>query len=210
MSLFVFYLFISNYFCIILLYYFHIYLLLVFLFYFFFFFFFFYFLYCFSFFFFFFQAEDGIRDKLVTGVQTCALPISFEDAAQADRNDTRVGHAVARALRLAGQHPGARERAAARDHPVARFDPDARRRVDAGAATAPGRGARHARRRRAPTYPGHSRNGPLANRGGRRRGQAAGHEPEHASEPDGEAGHRAAALSHRGVPGSPISCAKAG
>src|SRR5712672_4477402 len=29
----------------------------------------------FCFFFFFFQAEDGIRDKLVTGVQTCALPI---------------------------------------------------------------------------------------------------------------------------------------
>src|SRR5258708_27934894 len=29
-----------------------------------------------SFFFFFFQAEDGIRDDLVTGVQTCALPIS--------------------------------------------------------------------------------------------------------------------------------------
>src|SRR2546425_12657147 len=26
---------------------------------------------------FFFQAEDGIRDKLVTGVQTCALPIFF-------------------------------------------------------------------------------------------------------------------------------------
>src|SRR5207247_7548848 len=25
---------------------------------------------------FFFQAEDGIRDPLVTGVQTCALPIS--------------------------------------------------------------------------------------------------------------------------------------
>src|SRR5438552_12047742 len=30
------------------------------------------------FFFFFFQAEDGIRDDLVTGVQTCALPISSE------------------------------------------------------------------------------------------------------------------------------------
>src|SRR5205085_8534446 len=29
---------------------------------------------CFSFFFF--QAEDGIRDLTVTGVQTCALPIS--------------------------------------------------------------------------------------------------------------------------------------
>src|SRR5256885_8431569 len=28
------------------------------------------------FFFFFFQAEDGIRDYKVTGVQTCALPIS--------------------------------------------------------------------------------------------------------------------------------------
>src|SRR6266849_9846789 len=27
--------------------------------------------------FFFFQAEDGIRDPLVTGVQTCALPISL-------------------------------------------------------------------------------------------------------------------------------------
>src|SRR5216683_1807275 len=29
------------------------------------------------FFFFFFQAEDGIRDLIVTGVQTCALPISI-------------------------------------------------------------------------------------------------------------------------------------
>src|SRR5206468_4402985 len=33
--------------------------------------------------FFFFQAEDGIRDLIVTGVQTCALPIlarlSFQD-----------------------------------------------------------------------------------------------------------------------------------
>src|SRR2546425_3591569 len=33
----------------------------------------------FFFYFFFFQAEDGIRDKLVTGVQTCALPISRAD-----------------------------------------------------------------------------------------------------------------------------------
>ena len=32
------------------------------------------FLFCFVFFFFF-QAEDGIRDVAVTGVQTCALPI---------------------------------------------------------------------------------------------------------------------------------------
>src|SRR5437660_12053583 len=37
---------------------------------------------CFSFFFFFFffQAEDGIRDGHVTGVQTCALPILYPDA----------------------------------------------------------------------------------------------------------------------------------
>src|SRR2546425_12730088 len=34
-------------------------------------------------FFFFFQAEDGIRDKLVTGVQTCALPISRQGHAGA-------------------------------------------------------------------------------------------------------------------------------
>src|SRR5207237_2246754 len=31
---------------------------------------------CSSFYAFFFQAEDGIRDSSVTGVQTCALPIS--------------------------------------------------------------------------------------------------------------------------------------
>src|SRR5256885_9217710 len=30
--------------------------------------------------FFFFQAEDGIRDYKVTGVQTCALPISLQEA----------------------------------------------------------------------------------------------------------------------------------
>src|SRR5205823_11502192 len=33
---------------------------------------------------FFFQAEDGIRDKLVTGVQTCALPISVHIRRVAD------------------------------------------------------------------------------------------------------------------------------
>src|SRR5207245_6982853 len=38
---------------------------------------------------FFFQAEDGIRDATVTGVQTCALPISanseFQPSSQAGR-----------------------------------------------------------------------------------------------------------------------------
>src|SRR6266567_6709857 len=44
-------------------------------------------------FFFFFQAEDGIRDLTVTGVQTCALPI-FRVAAAAresgERQATRI------------------------------------------------------------------------------------------------------------------------
>src|SRR5688572_32459094 len=40
-----------------------------------FFFFFLFVFFVFFFFFFFFQAEDGIRDLTVTGVQTCALPI---------------------------------------------------------------------------------------------------------------------------------------
>src|SRR5205085_7523994 len=39
-----------------------------------------------SVFFFFFQAEDGIRDLTVTGVQTCALPIcSNRSAVHVDR-----------------------------------------------------------------------------------------------------------------------------
>src|SRR5216683_1985203 len=37
------------------------------------------------FFVFFFQAEDGIRDLIVTGVQTCALPI-FQRCERATRN----------------------------------------------------------------------------------------------------------------------------
>src|SRR6266496_4869968 len=40
----------------------------------------------FLFFFFFFQAEDGIRDLYVTGVQTCALPISGRAKAQQRRD----------------------------------------------------------------------------------------------------------------------------
>src|SRR2546430_4252298 len=35
-------------------------------------------MFCGVFFFFFFQAEDGIRDLTVTGVQTCALPIALD------------------------------------------------------------------------------------------------------------------------------------
>src|SRR2546427_4360333 len=35
--------------------------------------------------FFFFQAEDGIRDLTVTGVQTCALPIAWRSASAAPK-----------------------------------------------------------------------------------------------------------------------------
>src|SRR5205823_1255245 len=38
---------------------------------------------------FFFQAEDGIRDKLVTGVQTCALPISTPPSASVSNPASR-------------------------------------------------------------------------------------------------------------------------
>src|SRR5689334_23978523 len=50
-------------------------IIFMFLFYFFFFFIVIFYMLFFFFFFFFFQAEDGIRDGTVTGVQTCALPI---------------------------------------------------------------------------------------------------------------------------------------
>src|SRR5690606_40152502 len=55
--------------------------------------------------FFFFQAEDGIRGFHVTGVQTCALPILFDDvdvrhspALQAALGDYFARHGVASLL----------------------------------------------------------------------------------------------------------------
>src|SRR3989440_3870961 len=54
-------------------------------------------------FFFFFQAEDGIRDLIVTGVQTCALPISVARHDQRSRRaesyheNRRAGASLARA-----------------------------------------------------------------------------------------------------------------
>src|SRR6266496_4154661 len=70
-------------------------------------------------FFFFFQAEDGIRDLYVTGVQTCALPIWGRDLrAEPERPLRRVGrvallvarrHRVIRHLELVGGR-GARRR----------------------------------------------------------------------------------------------------
>src|SRR5688572_32552619 len=45
-------------------------------------------------FFFFFQAEDGIRDLTVTGVQTCALPILNVLLLQGRRARTRPSPAI--------------------------------------------------------------------------------------------------------------------
>src|SRR5258708_38395911 len=49
--------------------------------------------------FFFFQAEDGIRDDLVTGVQTCALPISPERSAR-EQEERHAEHVIRGGLRL--------------------------------------------------------------------------------------------------------------
>src|SRR5687767_15305752 len=66
------------------------------------------------FFFFFFQAEDGIRDKLVTGVQTCALPI-WQQRRRA-RQSRRAGALLERPRHLLDQpQPPARLRPAAAD-----------------------------------------------------------------------------------------------
>src|SRR2546430_10342815 len=58
---------------------------------------------------FFFQAEDGIRDLTVTGVQTCALPISqiFQQIGEhlAVENLRRIG-----GNRAAGKHVQTRDR----------------------------------------------------------------------------------------------------
>src|SRR6266404_8066083 len=62
-------------------------------------------------FFFFFQAEDGIRDKLVTGVQTCALPISCGEEfrhIQRSPRKTRRGEVNREATRP-GCHPASRK-----------------------------------------------------------------------------------------------------
>src|SRR5256885_5413775 len=48
-----------------------------------------------SLYFFFFQAEDGIRDYKVTGVQTCALPISHLCPANHSRDVPRIGVSIA-------------------------------------------------------------------------------------------------------------------
>src|SRR5690606_17372886 len=50
--------------------------------------------------FFFFQAEDGIRDFHVTGVQTCALPISPGQAGNACGDSVRCSLGLASSMLL--------------------------------------------------------------------------------------------------------------
>src|SRR3712207_7983280 len=63
-----------------------------------------------SLFFFFFQAEDGIRDIGVTGVQTCALPI-FRGAGRGPFGGAPPpGRGRPASCRLEGRGPGGRGR----------------------------------------------------------------------------------------------------
>src|SRR5690606_40557855 len=76
------------------------------------------------FFFFFFQAEDGIRDFHVTGVQTCALPICPGSAAgpESRRGSARpsAGRRFARAAaRTHSRFSSPRHRPASRRQPAA-------------------------------------------------------------------------------------------
>src|SRR5438105_12713694 len=54
--------------------------------------------------FFFFQAEDGIRDPLVTGVQTCALPILVDDGIRHRMQIVRDLYADVHGMRRAFPH----------------------------------------------------------------------------------------------------------
>src|SRR3989449_1724641 len=93
---------------------------------------------------FFFQAEDGIRDVAVTGVQTCALPISCTTSGgnHADRARNRRGTAACRRLHLRPDCGAAGYFGAHRDQPHQERVPQARRAFR--------RGSRHARGAAAP------------------------------------------------------------
>src|SRR2546429_6348925 len=66
---------------------------------------------------FFFQAEDGIRDVAVTGVQTCALPISYCDVALAETEEEKQAIAPMDALRPLLKHQLAQARQAILEMP---------------------------------------------------------------------------------------------
>src|SRR2546429_7244481 len=87
---------------------------------------------------FFFQAEDGIRDVAVTGVQTCALPISLlpscRGRAQAVQGTADLRDMVRRMMPVVAQSTGLpfkreplvlrRTRDQVRDYVIHKFDED--------------------------------------------------------------------------------------
>src|SRR5215213_10076948 len=75
-------------------------------------------------FFFFFQAEDGIRDWSVTGVQTCALPICRGSARRAPTRHVRSPSGSPAAVTFERPAPGAdRPRAPIDDRIALTFRP---------------------------------------------------------------------------------------
>src|SRR6266542_5474638 len=104
---------------------------------------------------FFFQAEDGIRDATVTGVQTCALPIlrgeltegharavlAVPDDAERKRLAQRIvrGGLSVRAAERAAQNAGAKTK---RRRATASVDPALASRVETAATRATGMGAK--------------------------------------------------------------------
>src|SRR6266511_2804425 len=89
------------------------------------------------FFFFFFQAEDGIRDFHVTGVQTCALPISNARGARGEElpaNGPRCGASLLfdrQASAASGIDRARLKAAAVRGRPCSRTRPQRSLRVQA-------------------------------------------------------------------------------
>src|SRR2546427_3764574 len=76
-----------------------------------------------AFFFFFFQAEDGIRDLTVTGVQTCALPISHgPHRSAALRGRSRQGPGAGACPERVALFPSARQPPAASARNVRRSE----------------------------------------------------------------------------------------
>src|SRR5256884_12755 len=98
---------------------------------------------------FFFQAEDGIRDVAVTGVQTCALPISEPNAPR--RVARRRALRQSRASALPSGVPGTRRNRKLRTNtakaknrtPAVNFESNAPARLKAKRKTFPRVGSRH-------------------------------------------------------------------
>src|SRR2546425_13209876 len=88
-----------------------------------------------TFLFFFFQAEDGIRDKLVTGVQTCALPICRRRSRSPEAGGGARGRCVPPARAGRAPRPTSRGGKAPRAAPARPGSPSRAARAGSGPAT---------------------------------------------------------------------------